>query len=320
MPTGKVECLPFERPPTPVRLPRPRVFIKPSSLRSSGSIDLGDSAGTLGGGGDDGDNDDQVITNLGREDDDDDDGGERSLFYSEEEEEGSAESEEDRFVMERKKREDAVAGGGVLTDKVHRVLSSLRSISFQNAVTEDLDTAWGQAAVDEFGGARRNNEVPPALRWRRPRGRISSKDGVQEFNANECYSEADAESVISYGVGRHNVRGHGGRDMKKGLGGRKVVKMSVWGRRDRRPVPLANQYIVTNGAQGYLAAATSLNPVTAVVPTERDSMERRRGSVDKYVEFIHASAQRESRGRLLGKSLPSRVISRAQAVFRRKWK
>lgn len=297
-------------------------------MRSSGSIDFGDRLGRIGDG--DGDAQGRQLIRHFEGEEAHKEGRrmllreERGVFFSEEEEE---ESEEDRIAMERTKRErNVVAGGGVLTNKVHRVLSSLRSISFQNAVMEDLDTAWGQAVVDEYGsGGRRRNEVPSALRWRRPRGRISSKNGVQEFNVHECCSEADAESVISYGGGgRHNTRGHGGRNMARGFGGRKVVKKSVWGRRDRHSVPFANQYIVTDGAQGYLAAASSLNetmhPVRAVVPADRDSLDRRRGSVDKYVEFIHASAQRESRCRLLGKNLPGRVISRAQAMFRRKWK
>lgn len=193
--------------------------------------------------------------------------------------------------------------------KVHRVLSSFRSISFQNnGAGEDLDTAWGQA-VDVYAaaGGRRREIKMVSNRWRRPRGRISSKNGVLEFTGplhSECYSEADANHEAAFWTPRGN-------------GGRLMGKKSLWinARREPKKPPF-----LVNG--GYLAASATLDEplhnVTAMVC--RDEVIVGRSSGDKYVEFIHASAQkeRESRGRLLPRGLGSRVMYRAQAVFRRK--
>lgn len=205
----------------------------------------------------------------------------------------------DQFIKEK----SSVEG------KVHRVLSSFRSISFQNSgAGEDLDTAWGQA-IDIYAGTggRRREMKMVSNRWRRPRGRISSKNGVLEYTGplhSECYSEADVHNEPAFWSPRGN-------------GGRLMGKKSLWinARREQRKPPF-----LVNG--GYLAASATLDEplhnVTAMVC--RDEVIVGRTSGDKYVEFIHASAQkeRESRGRLLPRGLGSRVMYRAQAVFRRK--
>lgn len=259
-------------------------------------------------------NPEKTVTQMLEEEDD--------FFFSDDESEAGVRDSPKATV--RKDAFGGVVATDALSNKVQRVLSSLRSISFQNPAVEDVDTAWGQAGPQELS-FRKKNITTSASRWRRPRGRISSKNGVQEF---ECYSEADAASMQSYGSGKivPNDRGYNTRDAMRGLhgvGGRH--KKSLWNgaaKRDRSPA-MAAQFLVGNG-HGYLAAATTLNEplhtVTAVVPADTDSQERRRGSVDKYVEFIHASAQRESKNRMLSRNFTGRVLSRAQGLFRRKWK
>lgn len=310
MPTGKVQFLPLERPPTPCRLPRPKVFITPSAVRlaqiqhRARQLHL-DSA-----------SDDDAVTVVD----------ESHLFFTDDEDDDDVSEDSDEHdlhpVRKHSAREKKDTPADFLQGKVHRVLSNLRSISFQNPVGEDLDTAWGQASGGPTAARRRND---PAVnnRWRRPRGRISSKNGVQEFAANDCYSEADAMSEHVY-ANQRRARASAGREERRGFGGRMLPKKSLWSaaRRERRSAP-ASPFLMPDGPHGFLAASTlnePLHSVTAVVPADSESSEKRRASVDKYVEFIHASAQRESRSGLLAKNLPRRMMSRAQAVFRRKWK
>lgn len=215
----------------------------------------------------------------------------------------------------------------LLASKVKRAISTLRSISFQAPAVEDLDTAWGQASnpTREHMAQRRRMGQQGVIssRWRRPRGRISSKNGVQEY---ECYSEADAGSVRS-SSSRYG-KPFGGREAVRGgvpaMHAARMQKKSLWtGRRDRNSPQMAAHILVGGNGRGcYLAAATGEmdRGVTALVPADTEDGPTSRRSVDKYVEFIHASAQRESRGKVFSKHLPGRVINRAQAVFRRKWR
>ncbi|CDF37527.1 unnamed protein product [Chondrus crispus] len=344
MPRGRVECIPRPpRPETPRQLPRPRVFISqpagkstndtdfegfmmrerysdatsrsetitPSTSESSASSRPRRSSGWENA-------PEKTVTQLLQEEDD--------YYFSDDESVAGVKDLSKNLI----KRADfaAVIPGDALSSKVHRVLSNLRSISFQNPAVEDPDTAWGQASAHRPALTKKsaNNICSTASRWRRPRGRISSKNGVQEF---ECYSEADAASMHSYtSSAKHPIptRRYNHRDALKsiqGLTGRH--HKNIWNaatKRDRTS-PITPNFLVGTG-QDYLAAATTLNQplhtVTAMVPAEPESQDSRRRSVDKYVEFIHASAQRESKNKLLSRNFTGRVLHRAQGLFRRKWK
>lgn len=279
-----------------------------------------------------------------------------------------------------------------LSTRVRRAVSALRSISFQTAAPEDVDTAWGQvpssassralsAAVAESGGGgvlegrkkgqgvgrnsdvrspspcasagsssarRRARPTLAASRWRRPRGRISSKHGVLSY---DCYSEADARSrrvsedvpngtapptAMMTGTGLEG-------DVATGLVATAAMAAAqdrAYVRRDamrdsaamnRRSAPVRNGSYKSlwtgrremggdgNGARAAAALwmGNAGQSVLAVDVGERTKgVDYRSASVDKYVEFIHASAQRETT-KVKPKKLTGRVM---QAMFGRKWK
>lgn len=197
-----------------------------------------------------------------------------------------------------------------LSNKVRRAVSALRSISFQMNTTEDLDTAWGQAHVLENARKKGTGGMmcgSVGSKWRRPRARGLSKGSVVEYGMSDCFSDSDVLSAASYNSTTScKDRGFGGarRDALRCVPPSRVrntlqgqYKKSLWsgGRRDRQPQARAAQILVSNGGRGFLAAS---NPDSALTVVPGEVLERTgecRRSVDKYVEFIHASAQRETR-------------------------
>ena len=334
IPRGKHEQLPLSRPDTPSRLPRHRVFIKQSTSRTS----VVDAVAVT----QDAEDENEAVFVTREVPVNSVDNGCRLRDASDLPNMQSLRDEEFYFSDEGEIEEEPVDfkrdpytpvnASDVLSSRVRRAVSALRSISFQSNQFEDLDTAWGQAGAVEFAKDRKTRlpESTCGSRWRRPRGRISSKNGVQEFG---CYSENDARSTRSYGSNMSvRDRAFGGRDQVRGAPGMKDRgnyvshhKRSLWsgGRRDRNPQARAAQLLVNYGGQGLLAASSEPrdldNALTTVSQADALDMTGRspnRRSVDKYVEFIHASAQRETRNKLSHKSFSSRVISK---VFRRRW-
>ncbi|CAN8062541.1 unnamed protein product [Agarophyton chilense] len=217
-----------------------------------------------------------------------------------------------------------------LSTKVRRAVSALRSISFQSNQVEDFDTAWGQTLSVSQEKQNPSLASVASAKWRRARNKPVNRATRKQF---ECYSENDAgsERSSSSNVSQvrdrsmnapNNIRGFAAMRMRANFGG--PHKRSLWAgsRRDRQqPHAVAAQLLVSGGGQGFLAASTELaeqrQALATVAPADamdgRNSMQK--GPVDKYVEFIHASAQRETKGRFGPRNFPSRVLR----LFRRKW-
>lgn len=239
--------------------------------------------------------------------------------------------------------EELVASGGsaadILSSHVRRAVSALRSISFQNAPPEDLDTAWGQAPVREMMRPQsqdvRRGAVPSlSSRWRRPRGRISSKHGVQEFDNSEKdvnsrrMSEAAVLSRKAEILRREDVVRGAPPPPPPGQWQRK----SRWavGRDSQQSRARAARLLLNNSGPAFLAASLGAesgadangaagNGVTSEKGvydgTVVEGSQTQAAPVDKYVEFIHASAA--ARGvRNKPRNLPSKMMD----VFRRRWK
>lgn len=217
----------------------------------------------------------------------------------------------------------------VLSNKVRRAVSALRSISFQSTQIEDFDTAWGQALSVSQEKANPSLASLASAKWRRARGMVSGRMSAKEF---ECYSENDACSMRSSGSnfssqkgrsmnGRDNVRGFAAMRMRNLSG---PHKRSLWAgarrERERQPHAVAAQLLVSGG-HGLLAASAELSEqrqaLATVAPADAVDAKNatQKGSVDKYVEFIHASAQREAKGKFGPKHFPGRVLR----LLRRKW-
>lgn len=218
----------------------------------------------------------------------------------------------------------------VLSTKVRRAVSALRSISFQSTQIEDFDTAWGQALYVSQEKPNPSFASLASAKWRRARSKASSRMGGKEF---ECYSENDACSMRSSGsnFSSQKERSTNGRDQVRGFAAMRMRnlsgphKRSLWAgaRRDRerQPHAVAAQLLVSGGGQGLLAASAEMSEQRQALATvaPADAVDARngtqKGSVDKYVEFIHASAQREAKGKFGPRHFPGRVLR----LFRRKW-
>lgn len=339
IPVGKVENVQTPRPNTPCRLPRSRVFIKPAARASVDPIAVEAVCGES-----------QVITRsvprrsvcLERREESSPEqlpkkqswysanspSSARFYFSDEDDVEAGAQvvdNGDPASVLDmlapsassapytaasllQPHDEDGVASGStadMLSSKVRRAVSALRSISFQNAPAEDLDTAWGQAS--RFTSERNRRGVSLSSRWRRPRGRISSKHGVQEFDAGD-----DAGRRVSEIVRREDVRPQWGRKVK-------------WSGRNSEQGRAARM-MVHGPSQGILAAQPQEGVVLPVNQAQAcegalvesalvDGASAPPPPVDKYVEFIHASAA--ARG---VKSRPKHLSSKVMHVFRRRWK
>lgn len=348
MPRGRLEQLPPPRPATPLqaprpetpsRLPRPRVFINPSPSRHSvvdpvavthdTDMRYGEaefitreiprpvvpSPAVLA-------HNREIHDSSAKTPDYKDD-----FYFSDEEQ-----VDDDVSVQLDQYNNNTATPSHMLQYKVRRAVSALRSISFQSHNPDDIESAWGQANVPD-PVRERNNGSAVSNRWRRARGRISSKNGVQEY---ECRSEADAHSLSSYHSTTSGQRDRGtssreqlrnviGVPLRGDHGSRQRRSLWTGGKRDRQMAPQtrAAELLLSNGhgllaasadAYGQSSALTAVPPMQVADVYDRNGMKR--GSVDKYVEFVHASARSEARSKNQYRTLKSRIVNK---VFRRRW-
>lgn len=333
MPRGKVEELPIPRPSTPCRLPRPRVFIapSPSSALTTDAVAVTEQRnGEV-----------KFVTREVPRPIREDFPGEEQEDIPTMTDDEFYEDEEDLANITRMNRREAILPGNtseVISTKARRAVNALRSISFQAQQIDDLDTAWGQADVTDEDMRVSGSSVSPSSgssKWRRPRVRTSQKKTTSELELRNDYDLGSLGSTESHpNVSRDRVNSD--HRVYRGMSPRKNVvsssnKPSLWNnsRNSNESQAIAAQIFASNAGSSYLAASSNASGISAFA--NRSNTESRelvegkdfhaKTTNDKYVDFIHASAEREARSsKGAYKTLPGRVMTKAQSVFRRKWK